>query len=202
MALWEGNVAPAVHAYADHARVTIAGTIDDARQQLIDDWWAVHHHQHATAILAVRRVDVRALNEMARARRQATGELGAEVRVGEKPFSIGEWVMFEWNQRVRDADGVDSGGRTGLVRLRNGTFATVVGVIDPAGRDPAHNARTRERDVTLGQGDVAGADESEARHERDAHQEAHPPSSPSWTTDYGPPTLVTTPSTRPASATR
>jgi conjugative relaxase-like TrwC/TraI family protein len=176
VALREGNVAPAVHAYADHGRVTIAGTIDEARQRLIDDWWAVHH-EHTTAILAVRRVDVRTLNELARARRQAAGELGQEIRVGEKAFSIGDRVIFERNQRVREVDRLDRGSGTGLVRLRNGTFATVVGVIDPTGGDPAHNVRTREGDVTLGQGDVAaseftGVDELEAIHEREVHREA------------------------------
>ena len=106
IALREGNVTPAVHAYADHGRVTIAGTIAEAHQRLIDDWWAVYH-EHTTAILAVRRIDVRALNEMARARRQAAGELGQEIRVGERAFSIGDRVIFERNQRVRDADRVD-----------------------------------------------------------------------------------------------
>src|SRR5664280_1061943 len=171
VALREGNVAPAVHAYADHGRVTLAGTIDEARQRLIDDWWAVRH-QHTTAILAVRRVDVRALNELARARRQDAGELGQEIRVGEKAFSIGDRVIFERNQRVREVDRLDVGSGTGLVRLRNGTFATVVGVIEPTGGVPAHNARTREGDVTLGQGDVARTGELEARLERDAGQEA------------------------------
>jgi conjugative relaxase-like TrwC/TraI family protein len=176
VALREGNVAPAVQAYADHGRVTLAGTIDEARQRLIDDWWAVHH-QHTTAILAVRRVDVRALNEIARARRRAAGELGQEIRVGETTFSIGDRVIFERNQRVRGVDRLDEDTKTGLVRLRNGTFATVVGVIDPTGGDPAHSARTREGDVTLGQGDIAapdltGADDLETIHERDAQREA------------------------------
>src|SRR5664280_268979 len=170
VALREGNVAPAVHAYADHGRVTLASTIDEARQRLIDDWWAVHH-KHTTAILAVRRVDVRALNELARARRQVAGELGEEIRVGEKAFSIGDRVIFERNQRVREVDRLDRGSGTGLVRLRNGTFATVVGVIDPTGGDLAHNARTREGDVTFGQGDVARTGELEARLEREAHRE-------------------------------
>ncbi len=171
-ALREGSVAPAVHAYVDHGRVTLAGTIDEARQRLIDDWWAVHN-QHTTAILAVRRADVRALNEMAQARRQAAGELGQEIRVGEKTFSIGDRVIFERNQRVREADRLDE-GTPGLVRLRNGTFATVVGVVDPGGRDPAHNARTREGDVTLDPGDVARPAEQEVVHEREARRDEAP----------------------------
>ena len=171
--LREGNVAPAVHAYVDHGRVTIAGTIDEARQRLIDDWWAVHH-LHTTAILAVRRVDVRALNEMARARRQSIGELGQEIGVGDKTFSIGDRVVFERNQRVKDADRLDAGDGSSLVRIRNGTFATVVGVIDSTGEDRTRNPGTREGDATLQQGDVGRADESSARNEMEARQEESP----------------------------
>ena len=100
---------PAVHAYVDHGRVTITGTIDEARQRMVEDWWAVHH-DHTTAILAVRRVDVRALNEMVRAHRKASGELGEEIRIGDKTFSVGDRVIFEKNQRVREPG---SDGRSG-----------------------------------------------------------------------------------------
>jgi hypothetical protein len=175
VALREGNVAPAVQAHADHGQVTFADTIDEARQRLIDDWWAVHH-VNTTAILAVRWVDVRALNELAQTRRQAAGELGQVIRVGEKTLSIGDRVIFERNQRVREMDRLDGGSGTSLVRIRNGTFATVVGVVDLGGRAPSHNTRAREGDVTLGQGDVAadvtGVDELEASLERDAHRDA------------------------------
>ena len=43
-----------------------------------------------TAILAVRRFDVRALNEMVREHRKASGELGEDIRIGEKTFSVGD----------------------------------------------------------------------------------------------------------------
>ena len=159
VALREGDVAPAVHAYAEHGRVTITGTIDQARQHIVEDWWAVHN-DHTTAILAVRRADVAALNEMVRARRQAAGELGEEVQIGTKAFSVGDRVIFEKNQRVLAADLADHGRRTEMVRLRNGTFGTVVAVNDPAG-----NAPTREGDVPRSQGDVAGGIEEETHME-------------------------------------
>ena len=132
VALRHGDVTPAVHAYVDHGRVTITGTIDEARQRIVEDWWAVHH-DHTTAILAVRRADVAALNDMVRARRQAGGELGTEIRIGAKAFSVGDRVIFEKNQRVRSADLADAGRRPELVRLRNGTFGTVVALTDAAG---------------------------------------------------------------------
>lgn len=160
VALREGDVGPAVHAYAEHGRVTITGTIDQARQHIVEDWWAVHN-DHTTAILAVRRADVAALNEMVRARRQAAGELGEEATFGTKAFSVGDRVIFEKNQRVLAADLADHGRKPDLVRLRNGTFGTVVAVNDPAG-----NAPTREGDVPRSQGDLVGGIEEETHRER------------------------------------
>ena len=156
VALRHGDVTPAVHAYVEHGRVTITTTIDQARQRIVEDWWSVHR-THTTAILAVRRSDVAALNDMVRARRQIAGELGDEIRIGAKAFSVGDRVIFEKNQRVRSAD---TSHRPELVRLRNGTFGTVVALTGPA-----DNAVTREGDVRRAQGDVAGGIEEEVRSE-------------------------------------
>ena len=59
---------------------------------------------------------------------------GAEIRIGAKAFSVGDRVIFEKNQRVRSADLVDSSRDPELVRLRNGTFGTVVALTDTAGQ--------------------------------------------------------------------
>ena len=155
--LRSGDVVPAVDAYVDHGRVTITGSIDEARQRLVEDWWAVHN-DHTTAILAVRRVDVRALNELVREHRKASGELGEDIRIGEKTFSVGDKVIFEQNQRVREP-GSESGLAT--VRIRNGTFATVVGVTAPA-HTGQQRAVNREGDVARVEGDVGMAGEQEA----------------------------------------
>jgi len=164
VALREGDVTPAVHAYTAHGRVTIAGSIDEARQRIVEDWWAIHHPQttqdpatrdQTTAILAVRRSDVTALNAMVRARRQAAGELGEEATFGAKAFSVGDRVIFEKNQRVKAVDLADHGRRSELVRLRNGTFGTVIAVLPSRDVVPAENAFTREGDVPRTQGDVA-----------------------------------------------
>ena len=162
VALREGDVTPAVEAYTEHGRVTIAGTIDEARRHIVEDWWAVHHPQttqdhttrdNTTAILAVRRSEVAALNDMVRARRQAAGELGEELRIGAKAFSVGDRVIFERNQRVPAAD---LGRTSEQLRLRNGTFGTVVAITTRAEQVPPDNALTREGDVPRAQGDVAG----------------------------------------------
>ena len=72
-----------------------------------------------------------------------------------KAFSVGDRVHLR-----EEPAGRRSGRRTGpggsvRLQIRNGTFGTVVGVIDPAG-----NAPTREGDVPRAQGDVAGPEET------------------------------------------
>ncbi len=149
VALREGDVTPAVGAYADHGRVTVTDTIDEARQRIVEDWWDVHR-RCTTAILAVRRSDVGALNDMVRARRLAGGELGEEVRFGDKAFYVGDRVLFERNQRVPVAGVGVQGDDAPMIRIRNGTFGTVVGAVGPFDTSP-----TREGDVRGPQGDAA-----------------------------------------------
>ena len=158
VALRQGDVAAALGAYIDHGRVTMADSIEGARQRIVEDWWSVHR-THTTAILAVRRSDVAALNDLVRARRRDAGELGPEIRIGAKAFSVGDRVIFEKNQRVRSKD--PAGSQHGeLVRVRNGTFGTVVALTNAA-----DNAPTREGDVHRNQGDVACGIAEKARAE-------------------------------------
>jgi conjugative relaxase-like TrwC/TraI family protein len=164
-ALRDGEVGMAVQAYLDHGRVTLAGTIDEARQRLIDDWWAVQR-DHTTAIMAVRRVDVATLNQLARARRQVGGELGRELVVGEKTFSVGDRVIFERNQRVQAIDEHDRTTREETVRIRNGTFATVVRSIDPTVMHERAEALAREGDVARDR----GTDQGDGARDRETDQ--------------------------------
>jgi len=158
LALRDGDVTSAVNAYSEHGRVTIAGTIDEARRRIVEDWWAVHR-DHATcdqttAILAIRRSDVAVLNGMVRARRLAAGELGEEATFGAKAFSVGDRVIFEKNQRVKSAD---LGHTSERLRLRNGTFGTVVAVLPARALAPPDNSLTRAGDVLGTEGDVGVA---------------------------------------------
>jgi len=147
--LRNGDIVPAIAAYDAHDRVAIAGDAVAAREQLIDRWWSVQATA-TTAIMAVTRADVAALNEMARQRRREAGELGPEIRLASgKEFAVGDRIAFEKNARARLALS-DPGGRASTVAIRNGTFATVVAV--PG--DPADKPPTREGDVPPSQGDA------------------------------------------------
>jgi conjugative relaxase-like TrwC/TraI family protein len=147
VALRDGNAERAVHAYTEHGRVTISGTIDEARHRLVEDWWAAHH-DHTTAILALRRADVVALNDMVRARRHAGGELGQEITLGTKAFSVGDRVLFEKNQRVAEAD---NPSRSVRLQVRNDASIDVKGqVVVVAGRPVMGRSCVRGR-LLLGQ---------------------------------------------------
>ena len=93
---------PAVHAYVDHGRVTITGI--DRRGTPTPGRGLVGRPPATTPPPSspCGGSDVRALNEMVRARRKASGELGEEIRIGDKAFSVGDRVIFEQNQRVRE----------------------------------------------------------------------------------------------------
>jgi conjugative relaxase-like TrwC/TraI family protein len=124
-----GEVAAALDAYAEHERLTLTEDVHVARARLIDGWWEVH--DESTAILAVRRADVAALNDLARNRRVAAGELGEEMCLASgKVFSVGDRVLFEKNERVTAVD--DARDRKEVtLQVRNGTFGTVVAVTSP-----------------------------------------------------------------------
>ena len=155
--LRNGDIAPAIAAYAAHDRIAITDDVVAARQQLIERWWSVQATA-TTAIMAVTRADVAALNEMARQRRREAGELGAEFRLASgKEFAVGDRIAFEKNARARLVS-PDPGRTASTVAIRNGTFATVVAV--PGNR--ADSPATREGDELLIQGDVSQGRRAEA----------------------------------------
>lgn len=157
VALRNGEIAQAIAAYDAHDRIAIATEVAAARHALIEKWWAVHA-EATTAILAVTRADVAALNDLARARRREAGELGDQVRLASgKEFAVGDRIMFEKNARARLAE-QGQAGRASTVAIRNGTFATVVAVEQhdalvvelAAGQRVTLSARYLEESTSLG----------------------------------------------------
>lgn len=97
-------------------------TLEEARAGVVVGWDAARQAapEESQIMLAHRRVDVRALNEAARAIRQEAGELDADVELtvmtaqGERRFAHGDRVYFLRNDR-------DLG-------VKNGTLGTVRGL--------------------------------------------------------------------------
>src|SRR3954462_8687003 len=85
-----------VHAHA---------TKDEAKAALVAGWDAARRTEpeRSQVMLAYTRADVRDLNELARAKVRAAGELGADRTInterGERVFAAGDRVMFLRNER-------------------------------------------------------------------------------------------------------
>ena len=115
--LANGRTGDALEAYRSHGMVHEAETREQARGDLIERWDRDRQASpdRSRIILTHTNDEVRALNEAARERMRAAGDLGDEVRVtverGERSFASGDRVMFLQNER-------------GL-GVKNGTLGTI-----------------------------------------------------------------------------
>jgi Ti-type conjugative transfer relaxase TraA len=112
-----GKTGDALEAYRSHGTVHEAQTREQARGDLIERWDRDRQTSpdRSRIILTHTNDEVRALNEAARDRMRAAGDLGDEVRVtverGARAFASGDRVVFLQNER-------------GL-GVKNGTLGTV-----------------------------------------------------------------------------
>ncbi len=115
--LANGKTGNALEAYRSHGMVRESQTREQTRGDLIDRWDRDRQAapERSRIILTHTNDEVRALNEAARMRMRAAGDLGDEVRVtverGARNFASGDRVMFLQNER-------------GL-GVRNGTLGTI-----------------------------------------------------------------------------
>ena len=112
-----GRTGHALEAYSSHGMVHEAQAREQARGDLIERWDRDRQASpdRTRIILTHTNDEVRALNEAARMRMRAAGDLGNEVRVtverGDRGFARGDRVMFLQNER-------------GL-GVKNGTLGTI-----------------------------------------------------------------------------
>ncbi len=105
-------------------------TQEEARAALVAGWDAVRRQSPSVSqvILASTRADVAALNDLARERLRASGELGADQVVqterGERRLAVGDRLMFLRNERGL---GAQADRRQG-VAVKNGSLGTVLAV--------------------------------------------------------------------------
>jgi Ti-type conjugative transfer relaxase TraA len=145
-----GRTGEALARYEAAGMVKGHATLDAAKAAMIAGWDAARQEapDARQIMLAYRRVDVRDLNERARAVRRAAGELGDDYRVeterGARDFAAGDRVYFLRNER-------------GL-GVKNGTLGTVVGI---AGSAPGQGERLT---VRLDDGRSVGFDVKDYGH--------------------------------------
>ena len=112
-----GRTGEAIHAYDGNGMVHAADTREQARGELVDGWDRARQAEpgKARVILTHTNAEVRALNEEARGRLRATGDLGDEVTFsadrGARQFASGDRLMFLRNERS--------------LGVKNGTLGTI-----------------------------------------------------------------------------
>ncbi|RUZ34879.1 AAA family ATPase, partial [Mesorhizobium sp. M7A.F.Ca.US.003.02.1.1] len=100
-----GRIGAAISAYDAQGMVHQAATRNEARAELVERWDRDRqaHPEASRIILTHTNDEVRALNQAARERLRAAGELGDEVHVnverGPRAFASGDRVMFLRNER-------------------------------------------------------------------------------------------------------
>jgi Ti-type conjugative transfer relaxase TraA len=112
-----GRTAEAIHAYDARGIVHAADTREAARAELVDGWDCQRQAapERSRVILTHTNAEVRELNEEARRRLRATGDLGEDVRFaterGGRDFAAGDRLMFLRNERS--------------LGVKNGTLGTI-----------------------------------------------------------------------------
>ncbi|MDT0577145.1 Ti-type conjugative transfer relaxase TraA [Croceicoccus sp. F390] len=116
-ALATGRTAEALDAYDGRGMVHAADTREQARSELVDGWDRARQAEpgKSRVILTHTNAEVRELNEEARGRLRATGDLGDDVTFsadrGTRAFARGDRLMFLRNERS--------------LGVKNGTLGTI-----------------------------------------------------------------------------
>lgn len=130
-ALREGKLELWADAYREHDRIVAGTDAATTRGQLVSDWHGATqiHPGEDIIMLAHRRADVAELNQRARARLRAAGQLGeTELHAAGRAFAVGDRIVTCRNDRTND--------------ITNGTRGTV----------SALNAETQELVVRFDSG--------------------------------------------------
>ena len=99
--LRDGRSHEALAAYVEHGRVVLGPSGDCVRARLVADWWAAEQAGDGDNVMvALRRADVRELNERARALRVAAGDVvGTTLQLATGEFAVGDRVVTTRNRR-------------------------------------------------------------------------------------------------------
>jgi conjugative relaxase-like TrwC/TraI family protein len=121
--LRDGDPLAAWQAFVDHGRVTQTLDARTARRHAVEDWWVSHRARKRSVLLAGTRAEVAALNQLARRRLAAEGQLTAEpLAAAGREYQVGDRVLCTRNDDHQTTpDGLPAA-------VDNGTLATIVGV--------------------------------------------------------------------------
>jgi len=129
--LRDGVASEAIRVYAAHERLVIGGDRNAVVARLVKDWWAAGSDER-TAMIALRRADVRELNVQARALLREADLIGPDVRLPCGTFAVGDRVVLRRNDRRL---GVVN-GEVGLIEAIDGRSGITVRIRDRRVRLP------------------------------------------------------------------
>lgn len=115
--LRNGRASLALQRFESAGHVTTAESIDEARLAMVSRWWTQRSGGSEVVMLAHRRVDVAALNELAQDLRLGAAQLAGEpLHSGGRTFYVGDEIMFLRNNRS--------------TQVLNGERATVTAIVE------------------------------------------------------------------------
>src|SRR4051812_20412684 len=139
----QGRVADALDAYAGRGFIRFDETREAARTTALQGWMEDRAQGGSTLILAHTNADVYALNEGARARLKALGDLGRECAFltarGTRRFAEGDRVLFLENDRT---SGVKNGMLGTVAEAQPGRLVVSIDTVSGAARTVAVDQRT------------------------------------------------------------
>jgi conjugative relaxase-like TrwC/TraI family protein len=95
-----GNADELVQSLRRRGRISVGPDVEQTRHALVADWWegAQAEGMENVAMIALRRSEVRELNDLARTEMRAAGRLGdRELRIGDRAFAVGDRVVTRTN---------------------------------------------------------------------------------------------------------
>jgi len=97
----EGEGREALSLYRSEERVTVAGTAEERRMAMVEDWWRSYSQGEDALMVAKRNADVERLNATARELVRSEGRLGTEeIEVGGAAFAAGDLLITRVNDRA------------------------------------------------------------------------------------------------------
>lgn len=171
-ALREGRLEQWADAYREHDRIVAGTDALSTRARLVSDWHqaTLAHPGEDMIMLAHRRADVSELNQRARQRLHAAGQLGdLELKAAGRSFAVGDRVVTGRNNRTNEIINGERGVVTGLdadtatlkVQFDSGRQATLpAGYVEDGHLDHAYAMTAhRAQGATVDRAFVLGSDE-------------------------------------------
>jgi conjugative relaxase-like TrwC/TraI family protein len=118
------DITAVLSSYASRGRLHLHNDADAQRQAIVDGWWKDQQAGLPAVMLAYRRIDIAALNQLARTRMLTSGRLSgprltvSSEELGERTFQTGDHVVLRRNNTQLNVRNGDRGTVTSIDSTR------------------------------------------------------------------------------------